>query len=135
MINPYYALQHVQRAVTNRPLSLSQGQAAFNALDEVRPDLAKLILGGPIDPFYSDERLTVLFAWLRQRAIREDQDPDLRVEAAYNNLATVLYSTPTKVEEEDEPETCGSEFLIYGVAIGALSFLTALAFIGALLLS
>lgn len=34
-----------------------KGQAAFNALHELDPELANLLRGGAKDPFYRDERI------------------------------------------------------------------------------
>ena len=37
--------------------SWRSGQAAFNTLHEVRPDLSERVRGTGLDPFYRDERL------------------------------------------------------------------------------
>lgn len=43
-----------------------KGQALFNYLFLVRPDLANAIQGSDLDPFYSDERIPACLSWLAQ---------------------------------------------------------------------
>lgn len=43
-----------------------RGQALFNYLYSVRPDLAQVICGSDLDPFYSDERIPACLSWLAQ---------------------------------------------------------------------
>ena len=43
-----------------------RGQAYFNVLHDVRPDLAKQIQSTALDPFYNDARLPQFCAWLSQ---------------------------------------------------------------------
>lgn len=38
------------------------GQAAFNVLNELDPDLADMIRGSLVDPFYKDSRLPEFYA-------------------------------------------------------------------------
>lgn len=42
------------------------GQALFNILDELRPDLAKKIVGTIIDPFYNDNHIERFKAFLEE---------------------------------------------------------------------
>lgn len=50
-----------------KPASWRKGQAAFNGLLQVRPDLAELVRGGILDPFHDDNRLPDFEVWLRAR--------------------------------------------------------------------
>lgn len=43
-----------------------RGQAAFNALEEVRPDLANRVRATELDPFHRDERLEAFYNWVRE---------------------------------------------------------------------
>lgn len=45
---------------------LRAGQAAFNVLGLVRPDLAERVRGTELDPFYRDDRLDAFFVWLEE---------------------------------------------------------------------
>ena len=40
------------------------GQAAFNALAVVEPEIADLARGREFDPYYTDERLPEFWTWL-----------------------------------------------------------------------
>lgn len=40
------------------------GQAAFNVLSSMHPDLAEHVRGTESDPFYDDERLTAFYLWV-----------------------------------------------------------------------
>lgn len=42
------------------------GQAAFNALHAIRPDLSERIRGGEADPFHNDQRLTIFYKFLQE---------------------------------------------------------------------
>lgn len=42
------------------------GQAAFNALATVRPDLAEVVRGSLVDPFYRDELLPEFYEFLSE---------------------------------------------------------------------
>ncbi len=44
-----------------------KGQAMFNALYEMRPDLAEVIVGDDIDPFYEDKKCDVFMEWLNKQ--------------------------------------------------------------------
>lgn len=43
------------------------GQAAFNTLYMVRPDMADQIRGGALDPFYVDDRLPAFWDWIQSQ--------------------------------------------------------------------
>ncbi len=43
-----------------------RGQAAFNMLWEMRPELADKIATGPRDPFYRDDRLPDFLGWVEE---------------------------------------------------------------------
>jgi len=43
------------------------GQCAFNALHEIRPDLAYEIRGTRIDPFFHDANVPAFYEWLEQQ--------------------------------------------------------------------
>lgn len=49
------------------------GQATFNALEELRPDLASALKASDIDPYYSPSRLEAFYTWLSDQA--GDQPP------------------------------------------------------------
>jgi len=40
------------------------GQAAFNSLNEIRPDLSERVRTTGLDPFYQDDRLTDFFEFV-----------------------------------------------------------------------
>lgn len=63
-------VSEVSTAVTNRPSNWRAGQAAFNALYALRPDLANQIQRDHVnlDPFYRDENLPAFYEWLKQVA-------------------------------------------------------------------
>jgi hypothetical protein len=42
------------------------GQAAFNVLHDIRPDLSERIRTTPTDPFYRNERLPAFYKWVRE---------------------------------------------------------------------
>lgn len=48
-------------------LRFRRGQAWFNALHELRPDLANEIRGTDIDPFYNDNKLPDAWEWLDKK--------------------------------------------------------------------
>lgn len=52
----------IERSIRDRPPHIRRGQAAFNALYRLVPDVADEIRTTPSDPFYSDERLPDFFA-------------------------------------------------------------------------
>lgn len=56
----------VRLAVRFRPEDWRAGQAAFNTLYTLRPDLADQIRGDHVelDPFYRDENLPAFYTWL-----------------------------------------------------------------------
>lgn len=55
----------VGRAVVEHPL-WREGQAAFNVLWEMRPDLSRLIRATPLDPFYSFSVPPEFYAWVER---------------------------------------------------------------------
>lgn len=61
----------VSNAVRQRALEMEKenpdlriGQATFNALCEIEPELAELVRSQPQDPFFRDEQLPDFWAWL-----------------------------------------------------------------------
>lgn len=54
---------YLTRAFRHQP-HLRRGQAAFNTLWEERPDLAELVRGSDIDPYYRDELLDRFILWV-----------------------------------------------------------------------
>lgn len=62
--------------VSKRPKGIRKGQAWFNRLYELRPDLADSIRGGPLDPFYDDKLLKNAWAWLMEKAENEPRSND-----------------------------------------------------------
>lgn len=46
-------------------LCLRFGQALFDALTEIKPDLAERVRGTSIDPFYDDRRIQDFLQWIR----------------------------------------------------------------------
>jgi hypothetical protein len=54
---------------------LRRGQALFNVLHDIRPDLAEMVRGTDIDPFYAqpdDHRIQAFTQWMFDRAHKED---------------------------------------------------------------
>lgn len=49
------------------PAAWRRGQAAFNGLADVRPDLAGRVRGGPVDPFFSDDRIENFRAFIAEQ--------------------------------------------------------------------
>ena len=47
-----------------RPAGHRAGQAQFNLLVKVRPDLAEMVRGSDFDPFHRDERLPEFYGFL-----------------------------------------------------------------------
>lgn len=85
--NEYEAfIDAVTARVRDRP-SERKGQAAFNTLNEVRPDLAKRVRSSRIDPFYDDARLSSFLAWLRNTTV----------------LDAILAEIPDPPDDNDEP--------------------------------
>lgn len=55
----------VDHYLTNgAPKSWRAGQAAFNLLRQVRPDLSDLIAGSEFDPFYLNAHLPAFYSYL-----------------------------------------------------------------------
>lgn len=64
---PTRAYMNLLREWTALFLDQRRGQAAFNLLHVLRPDLADLVRGSEHDPFYTDERLPAFLEWLGER--------------------------------------------------------------------
>ena len=54
-----------------------RGQALFNRLVDVRPDLAHRIAGTTVDPFMSNDRITAALDWLEAHWHLDGSDPAL----------------------------------------------------------
>lgn len=48
------------------PREWRQGQALFNLLHDVRPELARELSGSLIDPFYNDNRIVAAMSWIAE---------------------------------------------------------------------
>lgn len=48
------------------------GQALFNALHDLSPELADLIRGTDVDPFYNDDRILAFFTFIEENNQREE---------------------------------------------------------------
>lgn len=46
------------------------GQAVFNVLYEMRPDLSEQIRGTDLDPFYRDDRVREALRWIRSNWVQ-----------------------------------------------------------------
>lgn len=58
----------ITNSIASRPAGFREGQTAFNALDEVRPDLSEKIRGDlKLDPYYADENLPAFWRWLEKQ--------------------------------------------------------------------
>lgn len=62
-----------------------KGQYASNLFHHCRPDLAILIAGTDVDPFYQDERLPAFYAW-----VKEHWDDPVMTEAEATALNPML---------------------------------------------
>lgn len=63
-MNDYYEyVEEVSKCLHAEP-SLRQGQAAFNVLQRMHPDIADRILRTSIDPFYDDDRLLAFYMFV-----------------------------------------------------------------------
>jgi len=51
--------------------SWREGQAVFNALHSLHPELADEIRTTELDPFYQDARLPELYAWIAEELAEE----------------------------------------------------------------
>ena len=58
--------EFLRDAATDQP-TLRRGQAFFNALRRLRPDLAEQLRTSGSDPFYNDAQIPMATAWLRER--------------------------------------------------------------------
>jgi hypothetical protein len=57
----------IKSRVMNRPTTWRAGQAAFNFLHDLNPELAEQIRGTQLDPFHLDDRLPEFYAWLERQ--------------------------------------------------------------------
>ncbi len=51
----------IYNAIATRPKGWRAGQAAFNCLYDLYPNIANAIRSTPADPFYRDEKLPLFF--------------------------------------------------------------------------
>jgi hypothetical protein len=61
-------ISQIAQRVLARPEQWRRGQAAYNALHELRPDLARRINGSEVDPYYRDERLGIFYQWVEDQS-------------------------------------------------------------------
>jgi hypothetical protein len=45
------------------------GQAAFNVVSEINPEIANEVRGTKLDPFHNDDILPLFWEWLSQRGL------------------------------------------------------------------
>lgn len=59
--------EYLSRALSRRVLNPTErlGQAYFNVLYAVRPDLADRLIGDPMDPFYNDAKVPAFLEWVQ----------------------------------------------------------------------
>lgn len=59
--------EYLSRALSRRALNPTErlGQAYFNVLDDVRPDLADQIRATQLDPFYNDGLFRAFLEWVQ----------------------------------------------------------------------
>lgn len=50
-------IEEISLAIVNKPKSYRNGQAAFNKLFDLKPEVADRIRGSVLDPFYDDKKL------------------------------------------------------------------------------
>lgn len=53
------------------------GQAAFNALHDIEPEIANQVRGTDCDPFYRDSRMVAFTAWLIGRLDMEQYSQEV----------------------------------------------------------
>jgi hypothetical protein len=61
----HFYIEAVSHAIRVNP-TWRIGQAYFNVLDDMEPEIARRVQGSPLDPFYNDSRIT---AFLEQVAV------------------------------------------------------------------
>lgn len=64
-------MEQLRRAISNPGQGIRRGQAAFNKLHDMRPNLAYTINGTEYDPFYDDEKIPAFVAWVEKRLYEE----------------------------------------------------------------
>lgn len=62
----YDMFRHDLDIYTRRSKAERKGQAAYNMLASIRPELARSINAGPLDPFYVDSILPDFFTHIEQ---------------------------------------------------------------------
>lgn len=62
-------LKHVSWKIYKQP-SQRMGQAYFNTLHDLHPEIADDFRGGRLDPFYDDTRMPDFLAFLAQEYVR-----------------------------------------------------------------
>lgn len=65
-MDTWQVIDYVQAGMLARHKTWRAGQALFNAIDLVRPDLADQIRGTDLDPFHSHAKIAATCAWLKQ---------------------------------------------------------------------
>ena len=60
--------QGLQTYIENNPAQ-RYGQATFNYLYELYPEIANLIRGKQEDPFYDDNKLSAFYQWLEDEVL------------------------------------------------------------------
>lgn len=66
-------LNEVDTAVYNYDGDWRNGQAAFNVLYSMHPELAQEIRGTDLDPFYDDSRLYAFYTWVYERLAQKEE--------------------------------------------------------------
>jgi len=73
MDNTWEIFDYVQAGMLARHKTWRAGQALFNALLRVRPDLAEEIRGTDLDPFHDNKRIRDCLEHLRPRFFQEQE--------------------------------------------------------------
>jgi hypothetical protein len=63
-------VKYLRRAIRQKQimgLNWRMGQAYFNTLADVRSDLADLVRGSHLDPYYNDNRINEFLAFVAER--------------------------------------------------------------------
>lgn len=68
-------LNEVDTAVHNYDGDWREGQAAFNVLAAMHPQLADSVRSTGLDPFYDDSRLAEFYAWVCEKLENNDDAP------------------------------------------------------------
>ena len=56
--------EYMGRVESEHRKGLRYGQACYNVLSEMYPDIADKVRGTDLDPFYNDNKVTDFFCWL-----------------------------------------------------------------------